>query len=268
MVVRPARCRQGSRVAAALPRRPFGLALAAFSWLGLHGSYRSVSNGGGCAVPVPWRWLESAVHPSIPQDERKRMTHALRLFLWLQAQLRLCCVFGSGFALDVPSPAVAPRRGAGRRGKANCLRPWMAELFAGRWLASTAGDRADAVRPARLPGCPFLCLLSFGQAKESRALAAEASGTSRQHHQERAKNQGKELDPGLRRDDGDGSRRGERNLEKTPPNESEESTPRLWARAFDGRLTPPRASHPAPVPKCGSGGRRRSARPSSLRPWR
>ena len=58
----------------------------------------------------------------------------------------------------------------------------MAELFAGRWLASTAGYRADAVRPARLPGCPFLCLLSFGQAKESNPLAAEASGTRGSKH--------------------------------------------------------------------------------------
>jgi hypothetical protein len=61
-------------------------------------------------------------------------------------------------ALDVGSPAEAPRSGAGHRGKANCLRPGMAELFAGRWPASTAGHRSGKARSARMPGCPSLWL--------------------------------------------------------------------------------------------------------------
>jgi hypothetical protein len=67
----------------------------------------------------------------------------------------------------------------------------MAELFAGRWATSTAGNRTDNVRPARMPGCPFLCLLSFGQAKESRTLAAEASGTGHQRHLQKVNNKNK-----------------------------------------------------------------------------
>jgi hypothetical protein len=90
-------------------------------------------------------------------------------------------------AMDIDSPAEAPRSAAGHRGKANCLRPGMAELFAGRWPASTAGNRSGKARSARMPGCPFLWLLSFGQAKESDSLAAEASETRNQNHQERAK---------------------------------------------------------------------------------
>ena len=74
-------------------------------------------------------------------------------------------------AFDLGSPAEAPRSAAGHRGKANCLRPWMAELFAGRWPASTAGYRAGDARSARMPGSPFLWLLSFGEAKESDSLA-------------------------------------------------------------------------------------------------
>ncbi len=87
------------------------------------------------------------------------------------------------------SPAVAPRSGVGQRGKANCLRPWMAELFAGRWTASTAGNRLGEAHAARMPGCPVLWLLSFGQAKESNALAAEASGTGDRSRQERVTGQ-------------------------------------------------------------------------------
>ena len=63
-----------------------------------------------------------------------------------------CCRSGP------PSPAVAPRSGVVQRGKANCLRPGMAELFAGRWTTSTAGNRTNEVRPARMPGCPSLWL--------------------------------------------------------------------------------------------------------------
>ena len=85
--------------------------------------------------------------------------------------------------------------GVDHRGKANCLRPGMAELFADRWLTSTAGSRTDFVRPARMPGSPSLWLLSLtprilrsapsgpaspfapllrrsGEAKESDSLAA------------------------------------------------------------------------------------------------
>ena len=89
-------------------------------------------------------------------------------------------------ALDLGSPASVPRSGAGHRGKANCLRPGMAELVAGRWPASTAGHRAGKARSARMPGCPSLWLLSLGQARESDPLAAEASGTRVQHHRFRA----------------------------------------------------------------------------------
>jgi hypothetical protein len=47
----------------------------------------------------------------------------------------------------------------------------MAELFAGRWPASTAGHRAGEARSARMPGSSFLWLLSFDEAKESDSLA-------------------------------------------------------------------------------------------------
>jgi hypothetical protein len=82
------------------------------------------------------------------------------------------CARSACFALDLHSPAVAPRSGGGHRGKANCLRPGMAELFAGRWTTSTAGNRTNDVRPARMPGSSFLWLLSFDETKESDSLAA------------------------------------------------------------------------------------------------
>jgi hypothetical protein len=50
----------------------------------------------------------------------------------------------------------------------------MAELFAGRGPASTAGDRLDEVQSARMPGCPFLWLLSLTQ----RILRSAPSGTA------------------------------------------------------------------------------------------
>ena len=46
----------------------------------------------------------------------------------------------------------------------------MAELFAGRWAASTAGDRWDTVPSARMPGCLFSWLLLFGQASTVRLI--------------------------------------------------------------------------------------------------
>ena len=85
------------------------------------------------------------------------------------------------------SPAVAPRSGAAQRGKANCLRPWMAELFAGRWAASTAGNRSGDARSARMPGSPFLWLLSFGETKESDPLAVRRAEPSIQRTQSSAK---------------------------------------------------------------------------------
>ena len=162
------------------------------------------------------------------------------------ALLLPCSCSALALPLTFP-PSVAPRSAVRHRGKANCLRPGMAELFAGRWLASTAGYRADAVRPARLPGCPFLCLLSFGQAKESRALAAEASGTKVQHTQERAKNQSQERDACPNRNDD----------ARTPPRRAETVVHHTQERAKnqsqeqdacpnrnDDARTPPRRAEP------------------------
>ena len=87
----------------------------------------------------------------------------------------------------------------------------MAELFAGRWAASTAGNRSGAARSARMPGSTFLWLLSFGETKESNPLAAKASGTKVQHTQERAKNQSQARLSGLRQNDDDQSHRDEGN---------------------------------------------------------
>ncbi len=87
------------------------------------------------------------------------------------------------------APCGAPRSRADQRGKANCLRPGMAELFAGRWAASTAGNRSGNARSARMPGSPFLWLLSFGESKESDPLAARRAEPSVHHSQERAKSQ-------------------------------------------------------------------------------
>ena len=150
------------------------------------------------APPLRAIGVPVSAHPARPGRSRLRYRFVSRLPFVLrylrtngkEGRTRSGCVFGSGSgsgscacsALDVPTPAAAPRSGAGRRGKANCPRPGMAELFAGRWLASTAGDRADAVRPARLPGSSFLWLLSFDETKESNPLAAEASGTRGSKH--------------------------------------------------------------------------------------
>ena len=128
----------------------------------------------------------------------------------------LCFALRRRRALDLGSPAEAPRSGAGHRGKANCLRPGMAELLAGRWPASTAGHRAGKARSARMPGSPFLWLLSFGETKESDSLAAEASETTNQNHQERPKSP----------------------ATSSPPTRSKPPSKRRWIPAFAGTTFP------------------------------
>ena len=134
---------------------------------------------------------KSRARQSLPQKHRIYPTHP-NTVIPAKAGIHLLLLFGSPLSrgegrTDQPR---APHAGGARDRADFALRPWMA---CGRNPCALREPLAP--RAARIRGCRFLWLLSFGQAKESNRRPwmvdethTDVSRSSRQHQKPKAKN--------------------------------------------------------------------------------